>query len=128
MDEDQNVQRSYPLSALFVLVAACAVVSALLAPAVRAVVNGDAGVVEAITSSVGGAFCAMAIGAVIGLYHHRQLRGLGWGTLTGGIIGMLVGPMILSPTDAFGTLITMSVGGALILLVTGAAFGISMKS
>lgn len=128
MEPEINVQRSYPLSALFVLVAACAVVFALLTPVVRSVATGDVGVVEAATASAGGALCAMLIGAVIGLHHYRPLRGLGWGTLTGGIIGMLVGPVTLSPGTAFGSLVTMSLGGAAVLLITATALGLSMKS
>ena len=128
MEPDQNVQRSFPLSVLFVLIAACAVVSALLAPAMRAIVTGQIGAMDAITASVGGAVCVMLIGAVVGLYHYRPLRGLAWGTLTGGVIGMFAGPIMLSPHEAFGSLMTMAIGGAVVLIVSGLAFGLAWKA
>jgi len=128
MEIEPAVRRSYPLGALFVLVAAAGVISALLSPVVRAVVAGQVGFVEAVSASVGGALCGMVLGAVVGLYHYRLLRGLAWGTLTGGVIGMLVGPVVLAPGHAFGSLMTVSVTGAAALLISAAAFGASVKA
>jgi hypothetical protein len=121
---DQSVQNGYPLSALFVLLAACAVVSALLAPVARAVVTKDVTLDQVGITAFLGLILVGMIGGVIGLYHYRPLRGVGWGALTGGIIGLLIGPLMLAPPQAIGTLVTVSVGGSIVLLVTGAAFGI----
>jgi len=125
---DQKTSRSFPLSSLFVLVAGCAVVSALLTPVVRSVASGDLGARETALSSAAGGLVVMVIGVVVGLYHYRPLRGLGWGLLTGGVIGLLVGPIMLTPGKSFGTLVGMSLGGAVVLLITGAALGCVRKA
>ncbi|MEO8498834.1 MAG: hypothetical protein ABI614_27550 [Planctomycetota bacterium] len=124
---DRSVQKGYPLSALFVLLAACAVVSALLAPVADAVVAKTLTVQQVGVASLIGAMLVGLIGGVVGLYHYRPLRGAGWGVLTGGISGVFIGPMMLAPPEATGELLTMSIGGAIVLLITGAAFGFSFK-
>lgn len=120
---NRSVQGGYPLSALFVLLAACAVVSALLTPVVHAVVGKVLTIGQVAGASFGGAILVGIIGGVIGLYHYRPLRGVAWGILTGGIIGTVVGPIMLAPAEAIGPLVTMSIGGSIVLLITGAAFG-----
>lgn len=122
MPEPSVERRSFPLSALFILMAACCVVAALLAPLSRAVVSGKVGIVETATASACGSLLVTLMGAVIGLYHHRPARGLGWGIVTGGAIGMVMGPVVLSPKSDFPSLITMSVGGAAALLAVSAMF------
>ncbi len=124
---ERNIRSGYPLSALFVLVAACAVVSALLTPVVRAVIAGSLTLEHVASASLGGAILVALVGGVIGLYHYRPLRGVGWGALTGGIIGLLIGPVTLAPPEAIGPLVTMSIGGSVVLLLTGAAFGYSAR-
>ncbi len=122
MPEPAGDRRSFPLSALFILMAACSVVAALMAPLSRAIGEGKIGVSQAAEASACGAILVMMLGAVIGLYHHRPARGLGWGILTGGGIGMVMGPVVLSPQSAFPSLLTMSVGGAAALLAVSAIF------
>ncbi len=114
--------RSFPLSALFILMAACSVVAALVAPLSRAVGSGKVSLAAAAEASACGAVLVMLMGAVIGLYHHRPGRGLGWGIVTGGGIGMVMGPVVLSPQSAFPSLLTMSLGGAVALLAVAALF------
>lgn len=121
------MQTGYPLSALFVLLAACAVVSALLAPVAHAVVAKDLTLSQIFGASFFGAIFVGIVGGVIGLYHYRPLRGVGWGTLTGTIIGTFVGPVMMAPPEAIGRLVTMSIGGSIVMLITGAAFGFSAK-
>ena len=122
MPELNGDRRSFPLSALFILLAACSVVSALMAPLSRAIAEGTIGVSEAATASICGSVLVMLLSASIGLYHHRPGRGLGWGILTGGGIGLVMGPVVLSPQSAFPSLLTMSVGGAAALLAVSAIF------
>ena len=124
---DRGMQTGYPLSALFVLLAACAVVSALLAPVAHAVVAKDLTLSQIFGASFFGAIFVGIVGGVIGLYHYRPLRGVGWGTLTGTIIGTFVGPVMMAPPEAIGRLVTMSIGGSIVMLITGAAFGFSAK-
>lgn len=124
---DQGLQYGYPLSALFVLLAACAVVSALLAPVAHAVVAKDLTGGQILFASFVGAILVGVLGGTIGLYHYRPLRGAGWGVLTGAIAGTLIGPIMLAPPEAIGQLLTLSIGGSIVLLITGAAFGFSVK-
>jgi len=128
MSDPSTDRRSFPLSALFILMAACSVVAALLAPLSRAVGSGKIGIGTAAEASAGGAVLVMLIGAVVGLYHHRPGRGLGWGILTGGAIGMVMGPVVLSPQSAFPSLLTMSVGGAAALLAVSTMFRSAKRS
>ncbi|MBC8352994.1 MAG: hypothetical protein H8E66_13445 [Planctomycetes bacterium] len=125
---DRSVQSGYPLSALFVLLAACAVVSALLSPVAHAVVARTLTLGQVAAASIIGAILVGLLGGVIGLYHYRPLRGVGWGVLCGGIIGTFVGPIMLAPAEAIGPLVTMSIGGSIVLLITGTAFGFGIKA
>lgn len=125
---DQNVQSGYPLSALFVLLAGCAVMSALLTPIVHAVVARVLTIGQVAGASVGGAILVGLVGGVVGLYHYRLWRGVGWGVLTGGILGTLIGPVMLAPPEAIGHLVITSIGGSLVLLITGAALGFSSSA
>ncbi len=102
--------------------AACSVVAALVAPLSRALGAGAVSLTAAAQASACGAILVMLMGAVIGLYHHRPGRGLGWGILVGGGIGMVMGPVVLTPQDAFSSLLTMSIGGAVALLAVAAIF------
>lgn len=120
MPDSTGARRSYPLSALFLLMAACAVVAAMAAPLARTIDEGKVEILVVVEASACGAGLVMLLGAVVGLYHHRRARGLGWGILTGGGIGMIMGPVVLSPQSAFPSLLTMSVGGAAALLAVSA--------
>lgn len=123
---DRNVESGYPLSALFVLLAVCAVVSVLLAPVARAVVTKQVTWDQIAITCFFGVILVGILGAVIGLYHYRPLRGAGWGVLTGGIIGLFIGPVMLAPPEEIGTLVTVSIVGSVVLVITGAAFGFSL--
>lgn len=129
MDDPTTTQRrSYPLSALFVLMAACAVVTALVTPVSRAVVAGDVGVSSATMASAVGAIVVMLLGAIVGLHHYRRGRGVLIGSMTGVGIGLICGPIVLSPASAFPSLMSMSAGGAMILIIVGIAFRVSSNT
>lgn len=119
-DIGQPGRRSYPLSALFVLMAACGVVTALLTPAVRNVVSGDVGLAELLGTSLGGSVVVMVLCGILGLYHYRPVRGFLWGILTGGIIGLVVGPVMVAPMKSFLSLVVTSLIGATLLVAMGA--------
>lgn len=125
---NRSVQKGYPLSALFVLLAVCAVVSALLAPVANAIVTKELTVFYVAIASLIGAGVVGLLGGAVGLYHYRPLRGAGWGLLTGVIAGLFIGPLMLVPPEAVGPLITMSIGGSIVLLITGAAFGFGARN
>lgn len=126
-ETSRSVQTGYPLGALFVLLAACAVVSALLSPVARAAVEGDLPLIQILVASLVGLAVLGILGGVIGLYHYRPIRGAGWGMLTGGAIGVLIGPLMLAPPEALGSLVTVSLGGSVVVLITGAVFGFGIR-
>lgn len=119
---------SYPLSALFVLVAACAVIASLITPVVQSIADGTVGVSEAVGAGVTGTLVTLLLGAVVGLYHYRRLRGVLWGALTGALIGMIAGPVVVAPASAFPSLMSISAFGALVLVLIGAGFRLVQRS
>ena len=123
-----NSTHSYPLSALFVLVAACAVIASLITPVVRSVADGTIGVSEAVGASISGTLITMLLGAIVGLYHYRRLRGVLWGVLTGAVIGVIAGPVVLAPASDFPSLMSISAFGALILVLIGAGFRLVQRA
>ena len=118
----QPSRHTYPLSALFVLMAGCAVVASLVTPVARAVVAGKVGVPETITASVMGTILVTMLAGLIGLYHYRQWRGFLWGILTGALLGVVIGPVALAPIEAVPSIFSMSLLGGVMLVVIGAIF------
>ena len=59
-------RRGYPLGALFVVVAACAVLIAGVSPLIRSLFRGEANVGHFLESVVTGAGCGLLVGAVMG--------------------------------------------------------------
>ena len=59
----------------------------------------------------------MITGAFVGLFHYRRLLGVGLGILTGSVIGIIVGPVILSPN--YSEIMATCLGGSVLLLVLG---------
>ena len=119
-DTIHNRRRSYPLSVLFVLMTACGVVSAFTAPVVRAVVSGGLRVTDALVAHVVGGLVGLMIGAILGLYHYRRVRGLFWGVATGIGVGFMAGPIVLAPPRESAHLAITSVCGAVLLFILGA--------
>jgi hypothetical protein len=115
----------YPLIALFLVLTGCGIIAALVGPAARAVSEGKIGLADALLSSVIGCVVVMVMGGVIGLFHYRRARGFGWGLLTGAVIGLFVGPLVLAPRESFGTIVSLSMGGAAVILLISAAFRLS---
>jgi hypothetical protein len=120
-------QAAYPLSALFVLVAVFCMVAAHVAPVVQSVVAGKVGFFDALLASAVGAGGIMILGGIMGLYHHRPLRGCAWGVLVGGFLGSLIGPIILAPPEIFVPLAITSLTGAAVLLLIGGLVHLSPR-
>jgi hypothetical protein len=113
-------QYRYPLSALFVLMAACGVATALVAPVVQSVIAGDVGLAELLGTSLGGSLGMMVLCSILGLYHYRPMRGFLWGAVTGGLLGMVVCPVMVAPPESFPSLLLTSLVGATLLVAMGA--------
>ena len=90
---------SYPLSAVFYIVAVAAILFSLVAPMIVLAILG------------------MFLGALIGLYHYRRRRGVGWGMLVGMFTGAFLGPIVVA--DNFEQ-VTMSclIGSGILVLLT----------
>lgn len=113
---DSPPRRVYSLSVLFILVAACSIVAAFLAPVVRAISAGPIGVVEAAMATTAGGLAAACLGGIVGLYHYRRGRGFLWGTLTGLVLGSALGPISLAPLEVVPTLFSLSLIGSAVLV------------
>lgn len=118
----------YPLIALFLVITACGVVAALIGPAIRSVADGKIGVVDALLSAGIGSIVGTVIGGAVGVFHYRRARGFGWGLLVGAVIGLFAGPLVLVPRESFGTVVTLSFAGSVVILLISAAFRISARS
>ena len=127
MPDSPAARQSFPLSSLFILVAACALVCGLWTPVARAVAADEVGLVEATVAALGGTLLGAALGCGIGAGHHQPWRGAGWGTLSGGVVGLFAGPLALAPPRTFSSLVAMSVGGGVALLLTAAAVSLSKR-
>jgi hypothetical protein len=79
-------------------------------------------------AAIGTITMAVGLGAIIGLHHHRWLRGLGWGALTGLIIGLLAAPLAIVPAASLTHLTHAALGGAVILLLVAAIVRFTTRS
>ena len=114
-----TLHQGYPLPALFLLVAVCGVVVAVVMPAIRTIASGrvEAGMV--LVSLGIATFCSSLLGAIVGLHHFRRLRGLGWGIVAGLFVGLTVGLLAVVPPDRLSELTAAIIGGACVLLCIG---------
>jgi F0F1-type ATP synthase assembly protein I len=117
----------YPLVALFLVISACGIVAALLGPAARAMSEGRIGLQTAVYSVFLGMLAVMLVGGVVGLFHYRRLRGLVWGLITGAVLGMFAGPLVLAPRESFGAVVSLSFGGAVVIVLISLAFCIASR-
>ncbi len=115
-------ERGYPLSALFVLMAACAVPMSMAAAAGRAISAGDIGGSEVTFAALGGCSVMTIAGAIVGLYHLRQGLGVTVGALAGAVIGSMVGPITMVPARDFPNLMLISLGGSAVMVGLAAWF------
>ena len=111
------LRQGYPLSALFLLIAASSVVLGMVAPLARGRAAYGVGGLEVGGAVTTGAVVLMAVGLLIGLFHHARLSGVGWGLLIGFFLGSLFGPMILIPPKDFPVVLTASLGGSAVVLL-----------
>lgn len=117
---NQSAGRSYPLGALFVLVAVCGVVAALAAPLARAIQKGDVGLLHVVLAMAAGATAAGILGAIVGALQRNWVLGGAIGLGVGVVVGAAAGPLALIPTAAFPALLVASIGGSIVMIGIGA--------
>jgi hypothetical protein len=85
------------------------------------------GVGDAIFASVCWAVAFVFIGAFVGCFHARRLRGILWGALVGLILGLFVGPVLLIPSSELPFLLFTSMVGAAMLVAVSAMIRLTTK-
>ena len=115
----------YPLSTLFLLIAAAAVVLGMAAPAVH---HGreKLDTLTLLGTTLTSGMSMAALGGVLGLFHHRRGRGFLWGIVVGSALGLLAGPLAWVPQESFPQVLVSALGGA--ALVVGVATAIRLSS
>ncbi len=126
-DSDKNIGRSYSLSALFLLVTACAAMTAMVALLVRTYERFGIGVGDVVKASIQWSIAFLCIGAIIGCFHARPGRGMLWGALIGLILGLLAGPVALIPSSHLPFILLTSMIGAVVLLAVSATIRLTTK-
>lgn len=106
--------RGYPLSALLLLVTASGVILAVVAPIVRG--PREAGWGDVLAASITGGVALTVLGAFLGLFHYSRWRGVLCGAPLGGVLGLLLGPLIYVPPASFPEVILTAVGGAVVIV------------
>ena len=120
MKPDSVSASGFSLAALFFLMACMAVLMAVLLPGVQTLGEPQVGKMQFVASSlVVGAFASL-LGGTVGLFHYRRLRGLGWGLLTGLVVGLCVGPVVLS--RHFEQVVIACLGGSILLLILATVY------
>jgi hypothetical protein len=113
-------QRGYPLSALFLLMAACAVPMSMAAGAARAVSAGEFGKGDFASAAFIGCTVMTLVGAILGLHHLRPGLGMIVGGVAGAAVGTFSGPVCLAPGRDFPSLLLVSIGGSVAIVLLAA--------
>ena len=110
-------RRGYPLGALFVLVAAAAVLVAGIAPLFRLAVKGElASTGELVASVVVGICCGVIVGAMLGMLQFHKGQGVLLGIISGAAIGGVGGGLAMLPTKhLLAAAIPMVIGSGLVV-------------
>lgn len=117
----EPARRSYPLGALFVLVAFCGVLAALAAPLARAISSGVVSAEDVALAILIGAPITAVIGAIVGAHQLRWIIGGLMGFGIGALVGAVCTPLTLIPARGFPGLLFASIGGSLVMLACVAA-------
>lgn len=102
----------YPLSALFVVVTVCAILAAMLSPLARGQFDGTmlAG------STIGLGLLGLLAGFVVGATYPSRLTFIPLGSLSGLLLGLCLGPLVVLPVHSLATIFAACVGGAVAIV------------
>lgn len=112
--------RGYSLAELFLLVTACAVVAAAVAPVLRQLSDANRWQAAA-WAAVGGALAGVAWGVVLGFHRYFKLKGVLECAGLGALLGALAGPLYCLPYEAFTTAVLSSLVGSVLLVIVALA-------
>lgn len=112
----QSTRRGYPLGALFVLVAASAVLIAGASPLARLAMGEDFDIARGLFAVAIGAGWGVLIGALSGWLTYRAFSAAGLGAVAGFFIGAASGAICLLPGHELAPVAAaMTAGSALII-------------
>jgi hypothetical protein len=60
------------------------------------------------------------LGSFLGLFHYSRWRGVLCGAPLGGVLGLLLGPLIYVPPASFPEVVLTALGGSLVIVGVGA--------
>lgn len=113
--------KGFTLASLFLLMTTCATLIALWRPLVTAFRQGNVSGQLIVTASlVSGSICVF-FGIIVGLTQRRPGIGVIMGIVTGGALGLLLGPLVLVPDELVGSLLRSSLFGSIAILVVAIA-------
>jgi hypothetical protein len=115
----------YPLNTLFLLIAACAAVLAMLAPMVQGRAGPGVGGNELLGSALAGGMVLTVLGAIVGLFHYERFKGVLYGILVGAALGLVFGPVAFIPISDFPLVLATSIGGALLIVAVATVLRLS---
>jgi hypothetical protein len=108
----------YPIGALFVVVALCAVLIAGISPLVKSTEDGNIDSRFVVLSLAAGALCGIVVGLILGIFQFRLGLGIVMGTSLGALIGMAAGVMaLLSTRQLLTAAAAMTAGSGLVVAV-----------
>ena len=109
----KSSQETYPLSSLFLLTAAVAIVLAMYGPALREANYGTPAALGLV------AFWGGLLGMMLGAHHYRRARGALTGLMTGGVSSVLVAPLVWPNERPLSHVIAVTLAGCGMLIALG---------
>jgi FtsH-binding integral membrane protein len=107
----------FPLMGLFVLTAICAVLIGLMRPALQTAADDEQALNKVLAAALIGMFSLGTLGLFFGALDERRASGMLLGTVTGSILGLIVGPIAIVPSQHLPSLIGASIGGSAVILI-----------
>lgn len=105
-------RRGYPLGALFVVVAASAVLVAGITPMIRVAAQGKVDTDQFVAALGIGTLVGLVLGLLVGAHQFRRASGVAWGAVVGPVVGAIGGLMALLPADQVATAAAAMVAGS----------------
>lgn len=112
----------FPLGALFVLTAVCAVIASHLLPVYETLRTGKINPPQVLLTSFVGGVVTMILGGVLGIMQPRPGRGAVIGVVIGFFVGAILLPAALLPADGVTDYWVVSLSGSFLIVITGAIF------